>query len=127
MNILERAKNGIFRARDEPQIHKAKSTRTAILLNSDEAHDILAPMGYRPLSQNEVVLRCAHKIADMVSDMTIMLMENGTHGDTRIWNSRALSDDSGKIVTSHGFHNVIHVFPGKKAWSQTNGKRCHIS
>ena len=88
MNIFERAKKtsiprgklGIFRARDEPK------TRTAILLNSDEAHDILAPMGYKPLSQNEVVLRCAHKIADMVSDMTIMLMENGTHGDTRIRN-----------------------------------------
>lgn len=80
INIVERARKYFTRARAEPH------QRTAILINSDAAYDILAPSGYTPLSRNEVILRCAHKIADMVSDMTIMLMQNGEHGDTRVKN-----------------------------------------
>jgi HK97 family phage portal protein len=61
-----------------------QTTRTAIWLN--DAHDILCPVGYKPLSRNEEIIKCANIIADLVSSMTIMLMANGDNGDTRIKN-----------------------------------------
>ncbi|MEG2101432.1 MAG: phage portal protein [Flavobacterium sp.] len=59
-------------------------TRTpmAIFLNSEDAF----PVGYRPLSKCEEIIRCANIIADMVSSMTIMLMQNKADGDIRVKN-----------------------------------------
>ena len=100
MHIFERAKS-FAKARDKP----AGKTRTAVLINANEAHDILAPMGFKPLSRNEVVLRCAHKIADTVSDMTIMLMENGEYGDKRVRNelSKKLDVYPNRYMTRKNF------------------------
>ena len=42
------------------------------------------PIGYISLSNCEEINRCIYKIADPVSNMTIMLMENGDNGDIRI-------------------------------------------
>ena len=41
MHIFERVKS-FAKARDKP----AGKTRTAVLINANEAHDILAPMGF---------------------------------------------------------------------------------
>ena len=39
-----------------------------------------------PVTKNEEVKKCIHKIADLVCSMTIMLMENGHDGDIRLKN-----------------------------------------
>lgn len=62
-----------------------KKTRTSLLIKN-ATEEFLISDGYVPLTHNEVVLRCTHKIADMVSDMTIMLMQNGENGDVRVKN-----------------------------------------
>lgn len=58
-----------------------KNSSMAYFLKSD---DIIP--GYSPLSRNEEIIKCANIIANLVSNMTIMLMENGNGGDVRIHN-----------------------------------------
>lgn len=66
---------------------QAKENESVMLwLNGQDAKDILCPKGYYPLTENEEIVKCSHIIADLVSSMSIMLMENRENGDTRIKN-----------------------------------------
>lgn len=67
-------------------IKKRQYDPVAVWLSGAEAKEILLPAGFAPVTKNEEVKKCIHRIADLVSSMTIMLMENGDTGDIRLKN-----------------------------------------
>lgn len=73
------------RQRDMPSEKRSPSVQS-IMLTDPAARDIIFPEGYTPLSRNEDVQQCVSQIANRVSNMTVMLMQNGENGDIRIRN-----------------------------------------
>jgi HK97 family phage portal protein len=68
------------------KLKKREYSPVAFWLNGEDSQNILLPSGYMPVTKNEEVKKCIHKIAELVSSMTIMLMENSADGDIRLKN-----------------------------------------
>lgn len=86
-----------------------KARRSAVLIGSAEAYDILCGDGYTSLDQNPEIVAACRKIAEVVGAMTIHVMENTERGDESVINelSRKIDINPCSTMTRQTFIEAI--------------------
>ena len=87
----------------------SSASRTGVALASNEVWQILCADGYRPVAQCPEVQICIGVYADLISSMTIHLMESGEIGDRRVVNelSRRVDIEPARNMTRAAFMQVL--------------------
>ena len=93
--------------RDAPT--KRDNGSPVIALTSPEAWKILCEGGYRSIMKDPSVQMCINVYADLISSMTLRLMENTDRGDLRVKNelSRLLDIEPNRYMTHMTFFQII--------------------